>query len=224
MYCNHCGHPHAGPDRFCINCGAALEKKGRHWVPLLIMAVLAVCCSVLFYLIPMEAGEPATRLTDREMPWFSLENGVLYFDETAYTGSDELVIPSQISGAAVIAISDGCFRDCDELTAVYLPQTLEAIGENAFEGCTDLRGMEVPESVAFIGKSAFAHCSGLEAICLSGKLRYIGDGAFDGCGGLRYVYFLGDFAQWAALYPDFIAPEVIISCDDGKFYQSGDPC
>lgn len=221
MICNRCQQPCDPQGKLCPNCGAPL-KKGRHWVPLLIMAVLVVCCTALFYAIPLDTAEPES-LSSADMPWFSLKEGVLHFDESRYSGSSQLTVPATINGSEVIAIGEGCFRDCESLTAIFLPETLDAIGEDAFRNCTALRGMEIPESVTFIGKSAFSDCSALEAICVSNELQHIGTGAFDGCSGLRYVYFLGNFPEWTALYQGFIAPTVVISCEDGNFYQSGEP-
>ena len=198
------------------------EKKGSHWVPLLIMAVLALCYTVLFYAFPMREAEPPVRLTSMETPWFSLERGILYFDGSIYTGGSQLSIPTAIEGAEVTAISDGCFRDCGDLTAIFLPETLNAIGEEAFRNCTALRGIQIPESVAFIGSNAFSSCSALEAIRFSNKMKHIAVDAFDGCSSLRYVYFLGSFQEWTELYRGFIDPSVVISCEDGKFYQSGE--
>lgn len=225
MHCNHCQMPCGENDQFCASCGAVLKpakKRGRHWVPLLIMAVLVLCCTALFYAIPLETAEPA-RLTGKEMPWFSVEKGILYFDESQYTGGSQLTVPSSIVGADVTAISDGCFRGCEELTAIVLPDTLKAIGEEAFQGCTALRGLEIPESVAFIGKSAFSGCTALEAVCISNKLQQIGTDSFDGCTGLRFVYFLGKYQEWTALYRDFPDSNVVISCEDGKFSQAESP-
>jgi len=196
------------------------KKYGRHWVPLLIMAALALCCTTLFYAVPMKSAEP---VTSREQPWFSVDEGVLYFDESHYTGGPQLTLPEDIQGISVTAIADSCFRNCQDLAVIHLPQSLEAIGENAFQNCSALRGLDIPESVVFLGKGAFDGCSALEAVCISNKLQYIGTGAFEGCTRLRYVYFLGDFSEWKALCGDFSGLDTVISCENGKFYQSGDP-
>ena len=195
------------------------EKKGSHWVPLLIMAVLVLCCTVLFYVVPMKDAALPEQLSSAEMPWFSLENGILYFDASRYTGSNQLTVPSTIEGADVMAIGDGCFRDCGELTAIFLPESLKAIGEEAFRNCTALRGIQIPESVAFIGKNAFSNCSALEAIRISNKMKHIAIDAFDGCSNLCYVYFLGKQQEWTGLYQGFLEPNVLISCEDGNFYH-----
>ena len=223
MYCNHCQMPCKEHDQYCANCGAPLQpaqKKGRHWVPMLIMAILVLCCTALYYAIPLEPAEPAVRVTSKEMPWFSAEKGILYFDESKYTGGNQLTVPNRIEGTEITAISDECFRDCEELTAIILPDALQAIGEGAFQDCTALRGMEIPESVAFIGKGAFSGCTALEAVCISNKLQHIGADSFDGCSSLRFIYFLGKNQEWTALYRGFLDPNVVISCEDGKFYQS----
>ena len=195
----------------------APEKKGRHWVPLLLMTILALCCTALFYAIPMNRDQtPAT-------PWFSVEEGILYFDPAQYTGGSELTVPDQVDGQTVTAISKACFQNCTTLTTIQLPDTLEAIGEGAFRNCTGLRGIEIPGGVAFIGRDSFSGCSALEAVCISNKLQLIGSGVFDGCTSLRYIYFLGNFRDWTLLYREFLDPNVIISCDDGMFHQNGDP-
>ena len=199
------------------------EKKGRHWVPLLIMVILALCCTGLFYAVPLEAAESDAHITGKDMPWFSLKNGILYFDKAKYTGGSQLTVPDEIDGTAVTSIGEACFQGCTGLTAVYLPETLEAVGENAFRNCTALRGIEIPESVVFIGKNAFEGCNALEAICISNNLQHIGTDSFAGCTGLRFVYFLGKYQEWTVLYRGFLDPNVVISCEDGKFYQSGDP-
>ena len=226
MICNHCQYPCGEQEQFCTNCGAMLNRpvaKGRHWVPILIMIILSVCCTALFYALPLNDASGDLTAHNREMPWFSLEDGVLHFDSSAYTGGSQLTVPGEIGGRPVTAIADGCFRDCSDLSAVILPESLEAIGEEAFKNCSALRGIEIPQSVTFIGKDAFEGCSHLEAICLSRHLRYVGSNAFADCSNLHYVYFLGDFQEWTKLYQDFIPPTVVISCDDGKFYQDGSP-
>ena len=196
------------------------EKKGSHWVPLLIMAVLVLCCTALFYAVPMAETESEI---SPPMPWFSLEEGVLNFDASKYTGGSQLTVPSEIDGKSVTVIGEGCFQNCENLTEISLPDTLEAIGEDAFRGCTALRGVRIPDQVLFIGKHAFSGCSNLEAVCISNNLQHFGTDALDGCSRLHYIYFLGNFPEWTGLYREFIDPTVVISCDDGKFYQSGDP-
>ena len=55
----------------------------------------------------------------------------------------------------VDSIGDYAFKGCKDLTAIYLPKSLESIGENAFADCDDLKHITIPEYVKNIGDGAF---------------------------------------------------------------------
>lgn len=229
MICPYCNSVCGEADHFCSNCGAPLQepvqpRKGRHWVPILIMAVIFSIGLCLFFAFPgTENAHPAGSLPGNDMPWFRLDNGVLYFDEANYDGSSELTVPDAVGGQTVTALGDGCFENCTTLTGIILPDALQAIGEDAFRGCTSLRGVMIPESVVMIGKNAFKGCTSLESICCYDTLKSVGSDAFADCSKLFYIYFVGDFETWAELYPQFINPYTVIFSNDGSFYQGGDP-
>lgn len=220
MFCYNCGHPCEEGDRFCRFCGTALNvppapKKGSRWVPILAMVVLCAIGIGLFFAIPYNSA-PETAPTD--VSCFSIREGVLYFDSRNYDGS-ELIVPDTVDGQRVISLSDGCFENCESLTSVVLPETLESIGKHAFRDCSALRGIEIPASVKRIGIEAFQGCTALEAVCLSDSLEYIGPGAFGECNQLHYIMFLGSHGDWIELYDEFITPYTGVFCDDGSFYQ-----
>ena len=226
MICPNCQYACGESDHYCACCGLPLnapEKKGRHWVPILAMVLMCVIGIGLFFAIPYGSNTGVNSFTPDDMPWFTVNDGVLYFSEAHYDGESELTVPETIGGATVTALSEGCFQDCTELTAVFLPDTLLAIGEDAFRGCTALRGIELPESVQVVGQRAFASCTALEAAVVNGNVRTIGDHAFSDCHKLRYIYFLGEYAAWAELYDGFITPSTTIFCDDGSYYQGDIP-
>lgn len=227
MICPNCNYQCEDTDRFCCHCGTALcvpaQKKGRHWVPILIMVLLCVLGIGMFFMLP--GGSSTSRahgLSVEEMPWFCVDDGILYFSPADYNGGSELQIPASIGGEAIEVISEGCFENCAELTAIFLPETLTAIGEDAFRGCTSLRGMKIPDSVTFIGEGAFSGCSALEAVSISSGVDFIGSGAFDDCHKLYYIYYLGNYADWTELYREFISPYTTVFCEDGSFYHGGD--
>ncbi|MDE6083177.1 MAG: leucine-rich repeat domain-containing protein, partial [Muribaculaceae bacterium] len=83
----------------------------------------------------------------------------------------------------VTAIGEGAFKDCDKITAVELPESLEKIGKDAFEG-TSISSLVVPDKVTSIGEGAFKGCSGLKTVVLGKGLEEVGEGAFEGCNGL----------------------------------------
>ena len=221
MYCYNCGQLVGEDDRYCRYCGTALNvppkpKMGSRRVPILIMILLCALGIGLFFALPYGAAPEATPVrTDH----FAVTNGILSFDPSRYTGGSDLIIPREIDGQTVIALADGCFENCDTLTSIELPDTLETIGKHAFRGCTALRGMDIPESVTRIGVEAFYGCTALEAICLSNNLEHVGIGAFKECNQLYYIMILGQYQDWVELYDEFITPYTGVFCDDGSFYQ-----
>ena len=229
MICPNCNNICNPQDHFCYRCGTDLTrdshkpaKKGTHWIPALIMAVLAVIGTVLFFLLPSSPSD-SPDMPAKEIAWFRVEDGTLYFLKEYYSGSEELVIPRTVDGQIVTALSDGCFQDCSAITTVILPDTLKIIGASAFENCSSLRGMNIPESVTVIGPRAFYDCFNLEAIHLTNSVTKIGFDAFAGCNELFYIFFSGSHSQWESLYSGFINIYTGVVCDDGTFYQGGKP-
>ncbi len=229
MICPNCNTICASQDHFCYRCGTALSeynrkpvKKGTHWIPAVIMAVLAVIGTVFFFLFP-SSRQAAPDVPQAEFAWFRVEDGTLYFLAEYYAGEETLVIPETVDGQTITALSEGCFRDCSAITTVILPDTLKTVGASAFENCAALRGMNIPESVAVIGPRAFYDCSNLEAIHLTKSVIKIGNDAFTGCNELFYIFFSGSHGQWESLYSGFINIYTGVVCDDGTFYQGGKP-
>lgn len=217
MTCPNCQNTCGETDRFCFRCGASLTaekppKKGTHLVPILILIAISVLGIALFFLIPMDTAESAT-------PWFTVEDGVLYFDESRYYGPAELTVPSVVDGQTVREISAHCFEDCIFLTTVILPDTLESIGDAAFAGCISLRGISIPEGVTHIGAEAFLSCSALEAVTVPSTAESIGEDAFGGCGKLKFVFYNGIHSHWKKLYSAYIGPATQVFCTDGAFLQ-----
>jgi hypothetical protein len=212
MICPNCQNICGESDRYCFRCGALLSesakpKKGTHLVPVAILILLSVIGIVLFFSIPLT--EPQS-----ETPWFSVENGALYFDRNLYTGGSELTVPEIIDGQTIKHISDHCFENTD-LTTVILPKTLQTIGTSAFSNCTAMRGIYLPEGMLRIDSHAFANCINLEAISIPSTVTSIGSGTFSGCEKLYYVFYNGEFSTWESLYSDHINIKTHIYCSDG---------
>jgi len=217
MYCPYCHATCASADHYCHACGFELQQsteiKGSRWFPLLLLILMSTAGLVSFFFTS------GSKVTDVNLPWFYLKSGVLYFEADRYTGGSELNIPAEIDGHPVIALSDDCFTGCENLTAIFLPDTVTAIGDSAFSGCTSLRGIYVPASVNSIGKEAFLGCTALESICLHNAVTSIGKSAFDQCSSLTYIIFRGNYAQWIQLYDAYINADVGVFCEDGSFFQ-----
>ncbi|MEE1219149.1 MAG: leucine-rich repeat protein [Ruminococcus sp.] len=104
-----------------------------------------------------------------------------------YTGTDtEIVIPSEINGIPVTAIS------CEDVfstsvTSIQLPDTLEFLDAYAFRGCRSLKSIVIPDSVTTIREYAFAGCSSAESLIIGKGISYLDNNVFAGCESLKEV-------------------------------------
>jgi hypothetical protein len=215
--------PRPDDPTFCSECGTALiplpkPQKGRLWPPVLFMAVmLTVGCIIFAFTWKDNSSAPASA------PWFSMENGELYFDALTYLGGDVLTIPESVNGQTVTAISDSCFQDCDFLTEVIFPDSVTTIGDNAFEDCDGLQGVKLPESITAIGTYAFYDCDALEAIYIPGSVDTIGGFAISDCDALRHIFFVGNRAKWNEVYPGTLDSKTTIYAVSGPDANSFHP-
>lgn len=128
-----------------------------------------------------------------------------YVSVTRYEGDDtEVVIPDEMGGIPVKAISreafcgnkyitsvripDGvtdigkyAFSGCIGLSSVTFPENLRNVGEGAFYGCRSLKEAVFPEGTVKIGSFAFYNCIHLKTAGFPSTLRTIGDSSFEGC-------------------------------------------
>ena len=81
----------------------------------------------------------------------------------------------------IIKIDSEVFKDCADLKAVNIPDTVTEIGNSAFENCKSLEKINIPDSVNKIGDRAFANCKSLTEVNISRSLTEIGNSAFGGC-------------------------------------------
>ena len=121
MFCPYCGSFNAEENTVCCRCGGAFRTKeiqsnavetpvtaetqrpkGRIWPPLLVLIVMFAVGLALFFTIRPAA--PGT--TDPAMPWFTVRDGELYFDESRYVGGPELTVPDAVMGQPITAIAE----------------------------------------------------------------------------------------------------------------------
>lgn len=198
-------------------------RRGTHWIPLTIMAVMVILGLVLFFALPYESDGTAAYYADGESdtPWFENIDGTLRFYDYLYTGPAEVTVPDTVDGLPVTSIGPFCFSDCEWITTVILPDTVEEIGFYAFGGCTSLRGIYLPEGLTYIGSEAFYDCAALEAVCIPSTVESIESGAFDGCENLNYILYSGIHSHWMELYQDYISRKTQVYCTDGTFLHRG---
>lgn len=102
----------------------------------------------------------------------------------------QLNIESSISykdkNYTVTKIATWAFNECNTLTEVTLPNTVDEIGYQAFFKCSNLTNVTIPEGVKKIGQAAFYGCSQLTSITIPSTITDM-DQAFSGNTALSHV-------------------------------------
>ena len=105
---------------------------------------------------------PNTDATDNSA--FTYVNHGDSIEITGFNNSvSDVVIPSEIEGLPVTAISTGAFY-LSAITSIEVPDSVTSIGEMAFLGCTSLKTVKLSTGVAKIEKNAFGSCSALREV------------------------------------------------------------
>lgn len=94
----------------------------------------------------------------------------------------KLVIPDKdpATGRSVTSLKIGAFKDCKELAAVIIPDSVEKIRNGAFKGCEALTDLKLSNKLRTLYSEAFMNCSSLAKIDLPDALNNIGAYAFSG--------------------------------------------
>ena len=218
------------PTKRSRGCGCALLVT----IPAIILIVTLIIGAANFvigefesHIGGFEAFEDFPSLEEEPVPapeaageeCFTIRDGMLTFIPANWTGEPVLTVPETIDGEPVTSLAPGCFRDCESLTTIVLPETVTSIGSEAFAGCTALRGLYLPLGTESIGPAAFAGCISMESVYIPATVTEVASGAFDDCVSLLYLFYEGDFEDWNAVYPDFINPFTTAICLDGNYYQ-----
>ncbi|MBQ8795351.1 MAG: leucine-rich repeat protein [Clostridia bacterium] len=117
------------------------------------------------------------------------ENGDAVITSVNKDISGEVVIPASIDEYSVAEIGDSAFLNCNKITGVVIPDSVDTIGNQAFFSCTDLQRVELGENVIKIGEQAFYQCGALSEVVFNDKLEIIGKMAFYECQKLKEVNF-----------------------------------
>jgi hypothetical protein len=100
---------------------------------------------------------------------------------TEYVGKrSDVVIPASLEGLPVREIAEGAFRGNETITSVVLPP-IRAILNNTFRDCKNLVAVTLPDTIVFIGDNVFENCQSLLSIAIPNSVTYIGRGAFFNC-------------------------------------------
>lgn len=110
---------------------------------------------------------------------YKIENGeaVVHMDDSKAVLVD-VVIPSEVKGYPVTAISGGAFYENTDLKSVVIPDTVKLIDSYAFSWCENLESVVIGNGVTKLGAEAFSWCDNLTDITFGNSLLEIGDNAF----------------------------------------------
>ena len=87
----------------------------------------------------------------------------------------------------VTSIEEGAFYECNSLLEINIPEGIECIADQTFSGCHALTSIELPDSVTSIGSDAFRFCKSLKNINIPENTASIGYWAFEGCSSLQFL-------------------------------------
>ena len=102
-------------------------------------------------------------------PWYnSKEDGVIYIGKVLYNYKGEMPANTSLDIIeGTLSISDNAFSNCNNLTSIYIPNSVTSIGYSAFIRCGSLKSITIPNSVTSIGAIAFYDCSSLTSVTLN---------------------------------------------------------
>jgi len=174
-------------------------------------------------------------------------DGVLYIGDALIRADPQMISHSYTVRQGTRIIADGAFRDCKNLHAISLPDTVEYVGTDAFAGTSLFENQEawqdgmliadhvllalhptysgvlsVPENIKTIADGA---CKGsrITALITSDSLRYIGYHAFWDCRNLQTVR-LGKSVQTLGRGPFRLCDELSEICvqEDNPYFAVKD--
>ncbi len=147
-----------------------------------IISVIALLISTLVFSICISAEDIPFGYTVKEDGTAVIKG----FDDSGYTFSGDLVIPTEIDGYTVTEISENAFRSQHGISSVKIPDTVYYIGPSAFKDCLGMSEVVIPSGVVAIDDYAFQHCTYLGALTIPDSVIFLGKYAFSEC------YYLSD--------------------------------
>lgn len=88
--------------------------------------------------------------------------------------SGDVYISAFYSGKKVLGIKDEAFKDCKNITGIYLQDGMLSLGNNAFSGCSSLERIIIPSTVETIGTNVLTGCNQLKEL----TIPFVGNSIF----------------------------------------------
>jgi len=115
---------------------------------------------------------------------YTIPNSITEIDEYAFSNTVNLqsvAIPDSVT------YIDHAFYNCDSITNIILPNSLNSIGHSAFYDCDNIASIVLPDSVSRINYCAFCSCDNITNIVLPNSVKHIDCYAFRGCDKLNSI-------------------------------------
>ncbi len=131
---------------------------------------------------------PTVKPTDAKKFEYTIIGNRVRIDKYKYKDKDTAVaIPALIKNLPVTEIGDWAFSSCENLTEIYIPDSVTRIGEHCFSFCRKLIKVNIPDGVKEIEEDTFLGCDSLTEICIPDSVTYIAYLAFADCTSLRLI-------------------------------------
>ena len=125
----------------------------------------------------------------------------------------------------VTSIGNSAFYNCEGLTSIEIPNSVERIGDNAFDSCSSLTSVAIGNSVTSIGVCAFYNCTGLTSVEIPNSVTSIENSAFNGCSGLTGIVIPNKVTSIGTFAFQYCYRLASIVVDEGNtVYDSRDNC
>ncbi|UTC66417.1 MULTISPECIES: leucine-rich repeat protein [unclassified Treponema] len=91
--------------------------------------------------------------------------------------------------AGITEIAERAFKNCTDITEVYLPESLTEIGTYAFYNCYGITKLILSKNLAHIEYCAFYSCKMTGTVKFPASLSFVGESAFKSCNKVEYFDF-----------------------------------
>lgn len=174
------------------------------------------------YFNVLDDSNAAVTYNDYDDPDYGTYSGSITIPSTAQRGT----LSSTATYFTVKEIGESAFRNCYDLTYVYIPNTVTAIRDYAFLWCTSLSNVSIPSSVTTIGAYAFGRCENFTYISIPSSVTTIGESAFSSCSKVTSIYIpssvtsIGSYAfSYCSKLPSVTLPSSLTTIPFGMFYE-----
>ena len=147
-------------------------------------ACMAACFSIAVYAEEATTESDENTFTDEVLTYKKVDGGVYISDCNEDVSA--VNISEKVDGYNVIGVDSNAFAECEKLTEVILPDSVQYLGDSIFMGCTALKKVKIPDGITEIPKQTFALCVELNDLELPDSITTIGEYAFSYCNDLSW--------------------------------------